>query len=320
MEREKSFFEFMPVSFFGAVMGLTALCFVWRLVDKIWRVGSLAGEVIGFLAIAVFILLVFAYGVKWVRYPALVAREFGNSVSIGFFSTVSISILLMPGILVPYSVVLADVIWLIGVVITLVSAWYVMRKWTTGRQSWENAVPAWVLPVTGTLNVPIAGNALGFPGSREICVMFFGIGIIFIVVMMTLIFARLIFETPLSEGLRPSLMILVAPFALAFNGYVGLIGGYDLAGSCFFYFTLFLLLLFGSKVVMLPRCCPFQVSWWSVSFPLGSVSIACLRYSLSRPDVVHRMLAVGMTLVTTAVILYLVIQTGYYILTRKYLR
>lgn len=314
----KSFFEFMPVSFFGAVMGLTALCFVWRLVDKIWEVGALVGEVIGFTAIAVFVLLTAAYIIKWVRYPALVGREFNNSVTVGFFSTVSISILLIPGILVSYSPMAADVIWLAGVLITLVSAWFVLRKWTAERQSRENAVPAWVLPITGTLNVPIAGNSLTFRGAHEICIMFFGIGIIFIIVMMAIIFSRLFFEEPLSEALRPSLMILVAPFALAFNGYEGLTRGQDLMAGCFFYFCLFLLLLFGSKVVLLPRSCPFQISWWSVSFPLGSVSIACLRYLQFEPDLGHRMLAVFMTVLTTGVILYLLIQTVYYIWSRRY--
>ncbi|HTI92696.1 MAG TPA: hypothetical protein VL727_19000 [Puia sp.] len=54
------FLEFMPVSFFGAVMSLTALCFVWRLADQTWHVGSLIGEVIGCMAMLAFVLLTIA--------------------------------------------------------------------------------------------------------------------------------------------------------------------------------------------------------------------------------------------------------------------
>ena len=313
-----TFIEFMPVSLFGSVMGLTALCFAWRLVDHIWHVGGVISEIIGGMAILAFILLTMAYTFKWIRYPALVKGEFGSSVTIGFFSTVSISILLIPGILLPYARVLANVIWLVGVVITLLSAWYVLRKWMDQQQPRESAVPAWVLPVTGTLNVPIVGNSLTFPGAREICLMFFGIGIIFIIVMMTIIFSRLFFEAPLGPALQPSLFILVAPFALAFSGYIGLIGGQDIAASAFFYFCLFLLLLFGSKLVLLPKACPFNVSWWSVSFPLGSVSVACLRYFQRQADDVHCILAAFLTLLTTLVILYLLVQTIHRVWTGRF--
>jgi len=307
--RTPGFIEFMPVSLFGAVMGLTSLCFTWRLANQVWHVGRLVAEIIGYTAILVFVLLMITYSIKWSRYPAAVAKEFKNSITIGFFATVSISILLIPGILLPYAPAVADVIWLAGVVITFLFAWFVLRKWIDEEQPWESAVPAWVLPVTGTLNVPIVGNSLKFSGAHEICLLFFGVGIIFIIIMMTIIFSRLFFAAPMAVALQPSLFILVAPLALAFNGYEGLIGGQDITASAFFYFTLFLLLLFGSKIWLLPKCCPFQVSWWSVSFPLGSVSIACLRYSQKQPDTAHWILAGVLISGTTLVILYLLVQT-----------
>ena len=262
--------------------------------------------------------LIIAYTAKWIRYPLSIKTEFKNSVSIGFFSTVSISVLLIPGILLPYAPVIADIIWLVGVLMTLFFAWFVLRKWMDEQQPWESAVPAWVLPVTGTLNVPIVGNSLKFTGAHEICLMFFGVGIIFIVVMMTIIFSRLFFAAPLAVALQPSLFILVAPFALAFTGYEGLVGGQDITASAFLYFSLFLLLLFGSKILLLPKCCPFQVSWWSVSFPLGSVSVACLRYSQKQPDAAHWILAAFLISVTTLVILYLLVQTIHQICTRRF--
>ncbi len=313
-----AFLEFMPVSFFGAVMGFTALCFAWRLANGAWHYGGQFGEAIGYMAILTFVVLTIAYILKWIRYPGSVAREFKSSVTIGFFSTVSISVLLIPGILLPYAPEVAYAIWLLGVVLTLFSAWYVLRKWLDEQQPRENMVPAWVLPVTGTLNVPIVGSAFNFAGAHEICVLFFGIGIIFIIIMYALIFSRLFFETPLPVGIQPSLLILAAPMALAFNDYEGMIGGQDLTASVFFYFSLFLLLLFGSKLLLLPRSCPFQVSWWSVSFPLGAVTTAALRYAQMRPDAAHWTLAALLIAVTTFIVLYLLAQTIYQIGSRTF--
>jgi tellurite resistance protein len=308
-----TFLEFLPVSLFGGVMGLSALCFAWRLASQIWHADSVIGEIVGGMAILTFVLLAMAYIAKWVRYPASVKGEFSNSISVGFFSTVIISLLLLPGILLPYAPVAADVIWLMGITLTLLFAWYVLRKWMSRQQSMEGSMPVWVLPVVGTLNVPIVGNSLKFSGAHEICLMFFGIGIIFIIIMMTIIISRLFFQPPLAVNIQPSLLILVAPFALAFNGYVGLSGAQDIPASAFFYFCLFLLLIFGSKIILLPTCCPFQVSWWSVSFPLASVTVACLRYYINQPDTAHGILAVVLLLVTTFVILYLLVQTVYLI-------
>jgi tellurite resistance protein len=232
---------------------------------------------------------------------------------VGFFSTFTISLLLIPGVLLPYAPVVADAIWLFGITLTLLFAWYVLRKWIDKQQFPESAMPVWVLPVVGTLNVPIVGNSLKFAGAHEICLMFFGIGIIFIIIMMTIIISRLFFQSPLPVNLQPSLLILVAPFALAFNGYEGLSGAQDIAASAFLYFYLFLLLIFGSKILLLPKCCPFRVSWWSVSFPLSSASVGCLRYAQRQADDIHWILAAALLFLTTIVILYLLVQTIYLI-------
>jgi tellurite resistance protein len=261
------------------------------------------------MAIFVFLTLSVAYLIKWVRYPSTVAVEFTDSVSIGFFSTVIISLLLIPGLLLPYAPAIAEFIWLIGVSLIFLFSLFVLRKWTGQQQAPESAMPVWVLPVTGTLNVPIVGNSFKSETAHELCLMFFGVGIVFIIMLMTIIIARLFFRGQLADSARPSLLILAAPFALAFSGYEGLSGTQDIAASVFFYFTFFLLILFGSKILLLPSMCPFHVSWWSVSFPLASVTIACFRYATGQPDVVHWVLAWSLLIITTFVILYLIVQT-----------
>lgn len=54
-------------------------------------------------------------------------------------------------------------------------------------------MPVSILPVVGMLNVPVTGNSLKFAGAHELCLMFFGIGII-LIIMMTIIISRLFFR------------------------------------------------------------------------------------------------------------------------------
>jgi tellurite resistance protein len=314
LPKRLNFIEFFPVSLFGGVMGLSGLCFSWRLACGLWNLNRLIGETIGGASILSFVVLTIAYLIKCFRYPSLVRQEFANPASVSFFATFIISLLLIPGILLPYSPLIAAGMWSLATVLMFIFAWYVLRKWIDNQQLPENVMPAWILPIVGTLDVPIIGTKLQLPGIQEACLIFFGIGIVFTLLLMTIIFSRLLFQNQLSEALQPTLLILVGPFALAFTGYEGLSGNQDIVAGVFFYFDLFLLLLLGSKIAYLPVSCPFRVSWWSVSFPLSAITIAAFHYEEHKHDAIHQVLA-GMLLgVTTVVILYLFAQTIFQIM------
>jgi tellurite resistance protein len=60
---------------------------------------------------------------------------------------------------------------------------------------------------------------------------------------------------------------------------------------------------------MLPKTCPFFISWWSVSFPMAAVTISALHYAEGHPGAFQFILAGALLLTTTLVITYLIIQT-----------
>ncbi|MCF2446660.1 SLAC1 anion channel family protein [Dyadobacter sp. CY345] len=316
--KRQTFLEFLPVSIFGGVMGMCGLCFSWRFAHKFWDVGYLTGEIIGGLAVCFFLVLTIVYLFKLLKYPALVKKEFENGISVSFFATFIVSLLLIPGILLPYFPFLATVIWSAASALMFGFAWYVLRKWLDSPQAAESAVPAWLMPVVGTLDVPVVGNKLPMEGAHEICLLFFGIGVMFTLILLPIIMARLFFQKPLTPAIQPTLMILTGPFSLAFTGYEGLSGNQDLLASVFFYFNFFLFVLFLSKITLLPKACPFQVSWWSVSFPLAAFTIAAFNYADHKPDVIHLSLAGILLFLTTAVITYLLFQTVARIITGNF--
>jgi len=304
-----SFFKFLPASLFGGVMGLAGLSVSWKLAAQTWRAPGWIGEVIGVIAIVSFLVLAAAYLIKVIHYPLLAKAEFSHPVSVSFFATIPISLLQIPGILRQYDLLLAKWVWGVATVLMFLFAWIVMRKWLDNRQDPGNALPAWVLPVAGTLNVPIVGVHLPIAGVYEICLFFYGIGILFAIILTTIVISRLFFQPAIPEAIQPTLLILVATFALAFSDYEGLTGRQDIMAGVFFYFALFLLLLFGSKIFLLPKCCPFRVTWWSVSFPLAAITVAAFHYAEFSDGRFFKVLAGILLTISTFVILYLLIQT-----------
>jgi len=314
---QPSFLEFLPTSIFGAVMGMTGLSFCWGWAERTWGAPSWIKDLLGGIAILLFVLLIIAYLMKWRKYPDLVRTEFNHPVSVSFFATIIISLLLLPGILFTYSKPLATAIWATGTVLMAAFSWFVFRRWLGHQQEPANALPAWLLPIVGTLDIPVVGARLAFPGVREINLLFFAIGLAFAVILMTIIIYRLLFFPPLPEAIQPSLMILVGPFALATSAYDSFTGAHDIMLSVFFYFDLALLALLGSKIVLLPVCCPFRVGWWGVSFPLVAFTIAAFRYSAQVPSRLFQLVPGALLVLSTGVILYLLVQSLYKLFTHQ---
>lgn len=304
-----SFLEFLPVSFFGGVMGLCGLCFSWRLASKMWNLPSWISEIIGAMAVIAFLILGILYLLKLKRYPAIVKQEFSHPVSLSLFATVIISLLLLPGVILPYNIPIAIILWSTGTLLMLYFSLMVIRKLIDNQQDASNGLPVWLLPVVGTLDVPIVGLKLPINAFHEVCGFFFGVGIIFSIILITIILSRLIFQPQLSKETQPTLLILVGPFALAFSGYLGLNSVLDLTAKVFFYFDLFMLVLLFSKIFLLPNCCPFRVSWWSVSFPLVAITIASLNFAKIINQLAFEIIAVVLLTISSVIISYLFIQT-----------
>ena len=184
-----------------------------------------------------------------------------------------------------------------------VFAWLIVSRWMSDRQQVAHATPAWIIPVVGLLDVPLALPTLGLPPMHGLD----GAG------------ARspgcsspcrcspsssraLLFEPPLPDALKPSLMILVAPFAVGYSTYTVTVGRTDLFAEALYMLTLFVLAVLLGQLRNLPLCCPFRVSWWAVSFPLAACSIAALRFAIAEPGTITDAVALALLALATLVI------------------
>ena len=143
-------------------MGLTGLSVAWRLATIRYGLPEGIALGIGGVAAVAFVLILVGYSVKLVTAFAAVRAEFCHPIAGNLFGTVLISLLLLPIVLEPFAHRLAQVLWVIGAVGMILFAWLIVSRWMRDRQQIAHATPAWIIPVVGLLDVPLALRLSGF--------------------------------------------------------------------------------------------------------------------------------------------------------------
>lgn len=264
-------------------MGLAGLGHAWTVATPILAIPDAVGQILLALSAMVFVILLAVYAAKLVRYPRAVAAEFGDPVQISFFPTFSISLLLLAVAALPYSRGLAMGLWAVGAALQLVLALSIINLWITRNVDIRHTGPAWFIPVVGNIVVPQAGVPLGF---IELSWFFFAVGIVFWIILFTIVLYRIIFHDQMPARFLPTLFILLAPPALGFIAYRQLTSGDEetaaldgtarvLIGMAFFV-TMLLVSMAGSF-----RRVPFAISWWAYTFPSAAMAVAALEYHLA---------------------------------------
>ncbi|MBA2937555.1 C4-dicarboxylate ABC transporter [Paenibacillus sp. CGMCC 1.16610] len=270
--------QFLPVNLFASVMGISGLALAWRQASKLFGASLLIADMIGIIAVLAFIVLSIAYISKWVLYPHKVKAEFTHPIMGNFFGTITIAILLLSSVVGTYSHIVGQVVWVIGTVTTLVLCFIIVTRLLNGNIEHGHAVPAWLIPGVGTLDIAVAGGTMPFPWAHEVNLISLAIGGIVALIFLTMILSRLIHHAPMHTGLTPSMLIMIAPFEVGFLGYVNFEQRIDQFASILYYFGLFLFIVLFFKVFK--KSIPFGASWWGVSFPLAALSNAALQYAM----------------------------------------
>ena len=263
-----------PISFFAMVMGLSGLTIA---IEKALSLSSadvpyLVNGLL-FLTAGVFTLLLVTYLAKLIRHTDVVLEEFRHPVKLNFFPAVSISLLLLSVAFLDIDKGISEPLWLMGVTWHLVLTLYVVNAWMHHEHfKVQHINPAWFIPAVGNVIVPVAGVPLGY---LELSWFFFSVGMLFWGILLIIIFYRLMFHAPMDEKLLPTLFILIAPPAVGFIAYRGLVGEIDTFARVLYDAGLFMTLLLFTQ---LPRFLKlrFFLSWWAYSFPLAAISIASM--------------------------------------------
>lgn len=308
--RSASRFDYLPVALFGSVMGLTGLAVAWRFTHALFGAPLWIAHVLAIVAMLTFLAQAGGYLVKAVTAFDAVRAEFQHPIAGNLFGTPLISLLLLPLLLADINLTLARVIWTIGAVLMTIFAWLIVSRWINVRQKPAHATPAWIVPVVGMIDVPLAVPALGWGESLHgVMVFATAIGLFFAIPLLTQILSRLMFEEPLPDAMQPALLIMVAPFSVGFSAYVTTAGHIDMFAEALYMLMLFVLAVLFGRLRNLGRCCPFRVSWWAVSFPLAASANAALHYAEHAAQPVAYGIAIVLLAIATLVILGLLVRT-----------
>ncbi|MDR5900253.1 SLAC1 anion channel family protein [Halomonas vilamensis] len=262
-----------PISWFAMVMGLAGLTIALHRAETVFELSLGVSSVTLVLTIAVFITLALIYALKAFRHPDLVKAEFSHPIKLNFFPTISIGLILISTALLPHQKDISFVVWAIGTALHLGFTLYVLLAWIHHTHFEINHMnPAWFIPIVGNILVPIAGTQHGF---TELSWFFFSIGVVFWLVLLTIIFNRMFFHHPLPGKLLPTLFILIAPPGVGFVSWLQLNGELDAFARILYYSALFLTLMLFTQVPRFLKI-PFFLSWWAYSFPMAAITIATL--------------------------------------------
>ncbi len=258
-------------------MGMAGLALAWLKAHTVLGMPALVGEGLRGATSALFVLLLVFFGLKALRYPQAIKLEMHHPIRVNFIPTISISLLLLAICYLEAAPEIAFWLWVAGTALHLVLTLAIFGSWLHHTHyEIKHVNPAWFIPVVGNIVVPVAGVRFASP---ELSWFFFSIGLVFWIVLLTVVLYRLFFHEPLPARLTPTLFILLAPPSVGFVAYVNLTGEVDVFARILYYTALFLALLLASNALRFLRL-PFFISAWAYSFPLAALTLATLAMSV----------------------------------------
>lgn len=295
-----------PVALFSTVMGTAGLAIAWLKAHHAGGMPAEIGVALRWLASGLYLFLLVVYGMKLMRHPGAVKAERAHPVRLNFFPAISIGVLLLAISWAQDAPAIAQWMWYVGAAVHLVFTLLAMSSWIHHTHyDIKHVNPAWFIPVVGNIIVPLAGVRFA---PADISWFFFSIGLVFWLVLMTIVLYRLFFHEPLPARLTPTLFILIAPPAVGFLAYVALVGEVDAFARVLYFTALFLTLLLASNAPRFFRL-PFFISAWAYSFPLAAMTIATFEMSARSGETIYATLARLMLVVLSAVVALLVLKT-----------
>ncbi|MDB5539711.1 MAG: dicarboxylate transporter/tellurite-resistance protein TehA [Devosia sp.] len=298
----------VPASFFSIVLGTIGLGISWR-VQRLWELPGGIGEGFIWLGIVVWAVLAALYVFKWVAAPGAAKAEIADPVQCCFVGLAGVATMLAGLGLLPYSEGIAALLYALGAIFTLgFGIWRTGLLWRGGRPE-AATTPVLYLPlVAGSFVVSDGLSAFGYPDWGQLA---FGAGFFTWLAIESVLLRRLYTE-PLSEALRPTLGIQLAPPAVGALAYVNATSGAgDILVHAFIGYAVLQALLLARMMPWIAR--RFAPSLWAFSFGATALASASLVLA-SRGDagaiavvavvgfVVANLLVVGLIVGTVALL------------------
>lgn len=317
--KKPSFLEFFPLTLYAAVSSLSSLAAAWGMTG--WQFGVQLKGILGMTSTAIFVVVSVIYALKWLRYPEIIKHDYADPIAINLFGVFFISLLIISGFLFNYNKNLGFAIWLVGTVSISIFSWIVLSRWFSHPQNPLNALPVWLVPLIGILDVPLTGLRYASPDVHEFCLFCFVTALLFTAILIVVIFTRLLFQAEVATPMYPTLLLLCVPFSMTYSIYDTMTGGrVDMIGSFLYYGAIFMAAVFGRRIFFCMLRFQFSVSFWTVSFPLAALTVAAFRYAHHSDIVFVNIIPFVLLVGTSLIILALFFQTFHFIIAEYIIR
>lgn len=267
----KEFLKNFTISIFMVVMGVIGTSLASEMAQNVFQVNLWINRAWMGISVCLLFVLLLVYILKIILAFESVKDEFNDPISINFFPTVSISIILVSQGFRTFSGQFALIMVIIGTILQLIFNFLIVAKWLKNpRIEISHLNPSWFIPVVGNLLIPVFAHQL-FPIYVEW--FFFSIGLLFYIILLILILYRLILIKPFFEKLLPLFFILIALPSISSLAFYQLTGQRN-PTVIFFYctsFFFFVLLFFLIDLFIKNK---YSIFWWGYTFPLAVFTIA----------------------------------------------
>lgn len=267
---ENSKIQHFPIAAFSSVMGLAGVSVALNKFYHMQWLPKWPFLAMLIIALLAFVLVSFMYSRKAYKFYNEVNEDFKHRIRINFFSAITISFLLLSIAFYGLWPMVALPFWWIGFIGHTYIMLHTIRFWIQHNFEIKTFNPAWFIPVVGNMLIPVIG--VDFI-SRELSWMYFGVGFLFWIILLTIFLNRVIFHDQMPKKFMPTFFILLAPPAIGFIAYVRITQSLD----SFAFMMLFIGYFFAVLLMMLYKSfkkLEFFVSWWAFLFPLASMTIA----------------------------------------------
>ena len=297
--------QFFPIMMFAIVMGLSGLTMVYKRVSEVLYFPSFISILMMIVTSVIFLLILYFYILKLMKYKNEVKKEFSHPIRINFFAASSISILLLSMIYRHNIDEISRILFIIGAILHIFFTFYTIKFWINNNLEMQHSNPAWFIPIVGNLIVPIAGK--GFVDD-SILYFYFSIGIFFWIILFSIILNRIIFHNQFAPKFMPTLFILIAPPSIGFISYIKLTGSLDFFAQILFnlglFFTILVFVMYKNFINI-----KFFISWWAFTFPMAAITLSTiLMYELSSKWF-YGFLAYFLTFITTIIVILVAVAT-----------
>lgn len=300
---------YFPASFFGMIMGVTGLSIAFLQLSK--SVPMFTNVAIANVIIAAILMVVLlgVYLYKTVRFFPEVKAEMKHPVKMNFVPAISISLLLLSVAFYALDLVqISQRLWIIGAVMQISLTYWVLYNWVHHDFfTPEHSSPAWFIPIVGNIVVPIAGV---HHAPMELNWFFFSIGLVFWIVVKSVVINRIIFHAPMQARLIPTLFIFIAPPAVGFISYLALNDNQlNQFAMVLYFFGLAMTLLMLVSLHKFAKL-DFALSWWVYTFPVAAMVIASYIMATHSGQIGFQYIAYFLHGLLMLLIVYLAYKTG----------